>query len=250
MPSTSRGSAGLFFLGVLLAATAMVSCRAQVTNSGQTGARTGPDVAQLEALLPSAAQVGADYLALPEIDEDDDGDTGFDEAIERACPEVAARFGDDTGADRSDSVSRDYETSDGRSFVVQLTAYVGEGQWADRDDVAEFVELAASCEDIELADEETETVISLAVDGDDTHGEVGLTIEVTAHVTGVQVPFEFDLEMAARQFVVGDVGVFVTATGSIDPVTGASVPPDRDAVESVAARLVGELDRLGEPPHG
>jgi hypothetical protein len=207
---------------------------------------------QLEALLPTAEEVGSEY----ELDEssadgdDDDGDDEdeddeIDRQFEEACPGIAdLDFLDSGSGADDDAASATFTTEDDREVEVNLDPLLDE---LNEDNVDALVDALADCTDIEVTDEDGFTLaIDIRAERDDTFGDFGLRMDFEATVTAMG--FEIPLTFAGQAFSVDGIGVTISATSGIieddEAMELTPVPFDEDVLASVSelmAERVGSL---------
>ncbi len=152
---------------------------------GATGGNDHADAtpAQLEAILPTADDVGADY-ELDESDEDDstdndaDGD-GTDDDMADACPALAELSLEGSAADNEDEVTRSFTADDDRSVEVSLDPTPAD---LTEDKVAELVDAVNECGTVDLSDDESTMTMDLSAELDDSFGDYGVRLTIGANV--------------------------------------------------------------------
>lgn len=251
--STGRRKA---VLGLLIATVLVVaSCSKSVPSSGDTTttgagassttAAPGSSVseADLEGLLPTAEQVGADFSVDTEDDDTDDDDPAFDEALEQACPALAEVTDDDDG---DPDAERDFTTADDRSVSVSLAGDVATSDVPDEDALRRVVDVVADCDTISFPSDEIDFTVEINMELDDTFGDYGVIYTMDFLAESDQLPAPMEFGAVARMYVIGDVRVVVSATGNVDSTTLETIPPDVDIVDRLAEQLESDLGELLE----
>lgn len=200
------------------------------------------DVEALEALLPTTADVGADFREV--IDDDDDDDDGsFSAAIDESCPALGELVDDDEADDDGD-VGRDFETADGRTFTVDLKPGVSESNVPDEAALREVVDAVGDCDRIEFSSDGIDFAVGLAMELDDTFGDGGVVYAMHIVAGPPERPEALEFSAYARMFVLDDIRVVVSSMGSVDRATFETIPHDEDLVESISGQLEGDLGEL------
>lgn len=207
--------------------------------SSDEGSSSGSDATaeELVALLPTAEEVGGDYqLDDSGVDEgdDDSDDEEMDAQFEEACPGIAELEFLGQG-DGQPSAVASFSTEDDREIEVELDPAADE---LSGDNIDAIVEALADCKGVEVADEEMggSFTIDIAAERDDTYGDVGLRMDMTATIAlfGMEIPFSF----AGQAFSVDGIGVFVSATSGVledeENFEMTPVPLDEDVLASVS----------------
>lgn len=229
-------------------ATSTTGDSTETTTDDGTTTTEGSDAevttADLEALLPEAADIGSDYSDVTDEqdeDEDDDEDDGddsdMDAALEQACPE-ASEFFRDEDEDESDAAIRVFEAADGREIEVKLdpTPNPNFGE----DVMAGIIDAVNSCSTIEVEQDGFTMAIELEASADDTNGDRGVTMAMDAHMTHPQLTAPLELHYSARSYVLGSVSVSLSASDGVAGQTNADievVPGDHDLLELLAEQL-------------
>lgn len=250
-----RGRSGA--LAVVAALALVASCTKSVsttTNStvststvASTGTTTAPSTtpstavtlteADLEALLPTVADVGSGYRIAVDDDSGDDEESEMDDAMEQACPAFAALA--DSDADDAPDAERSFEAvaDDGRSIDVNLSGDLSTSTVPDRASMQQAIDAINACDTIETTSEGIHFTGTLSIRADDSHGDFGAVLEMKWVGEHEQLPGPIRLDAVMYLVAVGDVGMTVAAFGGTEPDTFASIPPDADVAEKLVGRL-------------
>lgn len=189
----------------------------------------------LEAILPTAEEVGKGYQVQPSTDDDSGSDDVTDAAIEAACPGLEEAFGD-IGDENEDSNVAEVAMLDqeGRGFEVKVNAE----PTLDPETVDEKIDMVNGCDVIKINDE-NDSDITIHVDAEriDDFGEVGvdLTMDMTVENDALSTPYE--ISFIGRTFLVGTVSVTVTVIDGGDPETFETIPADIDLLDEFSAEM-------------
>lgn len=229
---------------------------ASTTEAGDTTSTTGaepepddgptddgrPTDDELEALLPSASDIGDGYREVPSDDDDDDAPDEFDQALEDACPGAAEMMGDDDG-DPADKVERTFEADDGRTVAV---GFDRTPRNLDEDSLEEVIELVAGCGTINAEVDGFDMAIDLSVERDDAYGDRGAVMTAALTMDHPQLPAPIDMTMRARVFLVGPISVMVEVMDGVDDATFETIPGDTALLDTLPGDLeAGLADLLG-----
>ncbi len=209
----------------------------------------GPTPAQLIGALPTAVDLGPDWVeAPPEADEPDPAsgaEDPTDRAIADQCPELADLMGaepDDAADDDDDHVTRRFVDGDGRELSVELDPTPRMRTDAD---LEERVDATNRCDEVVVDDRDGVTTtlrFQAAVDPD--HGEQAVKFQA---VVEVSLPFEADpitLDLYGLAFRTGSVGVRISASDGLDPESLGVNRTDVELLASVSDRLEAAVDDL------
>ena len=86
--------------------------------------------------------------------------------------------------------------------------------------------------------------IEFEVQKDTDFGDVGIVMKMRVKVSGGSVPKPIEIEGGIRKFLVGEVGVTVTATSGLDSATFAAVPADYDVIDPLSEQLESDVTKL------
>lgn len=209
------------------------------TTEGSGGGEVSAD--DLEALLPDESDIGADYVG---TDLEDDEPSESDDEVAAACPE-AAQFMNETGED--DRVGRQFETEDNREIEVKLDPTPSEN--FDEDTIDTVIDAVNACDVIELENNGINMEMSLDAQRDDTYGDLGVVMRMTALMDHPDFPAPVTLTFSNRAFVVGSVSVSLSATDGLTGATAAEIeliPGDHQILEDLAERLETDVADLQE----
>lgn len=215
---------------------------------------SGVALSDLEAILPTEADLGGDYVATAD-DADDDGsddetdpeleaDDASDDAFLEACPAAAElEFLDDVGDDDEQAVAG-FETEDQREIEVSLAPQAPAAFSGDNLDT--IVDALSDCGTIEVEEDGTKITFTITAERDDTYGEDGLRLDMDASFE--LMGMALDLTFVGRAFTIGDVGVFISGTSGLATEDGSfeatTVPVDADLVEELAALMEERVGAL------
>lgn len=197
---------------------------------------------QLEAIMPTADDIGNGYA--PKAPEAEDDDVVSDAAMEEACPEateLAAQLG--TDEESTNVVEREFETEDGRQIQIALNP---EAEALAGDDLTDLIAAVNECDAVEISGDDADTTMTFGMAEDDRWGDQGFEVTIGVHVEGDQLPQPLDLELHGVGYRLGTVGVTVFATDGVDETTFAAVPADVELASELAADLEPEIEALLE----
>ncbi|HET8930742.1 MAG TPA: hypothetical protein VFN21_08805 [Acidimicrobiales bacterium] len=249
--STGRRKAGL---GLLIATVLVVaSCSTSVSSSDDATTTSGapastttapnPELteADLQGLLPTAEQVGADFRV--DSDEDDDDDNPFGDALDDACPALAELSDDD---DSDADAEREFSSADDRTVTVSLADDVANSQVPDEAALDEVVDAVDDCGTISFTSDGIDFTAGIDMELDDAFGDFGVIYTMDFRAESAQLPAPMVFDAVARMYVMGDVAVVVSALGSVDSTTLETIPADADIVDRLAEQLESDLGELLE----
>jgi hypothetical protein len=215
---------------------------APTTAPSSTAGSSSVTVGDLEELLPTAAQVGADYTV--DASTDDGNDPAMDAALKKSCPKAASLM-NDMSHDKP-SADRTFKTDDDRSFEVELKPdstlldKVNDGVQLD-----EYISAINDCDVISYTDSDgVHYEVEFQVQKDTEFGDLGIMMKMRVKASGGPIPKPVEFEGGFRKFLVGDVGVSVSATSGIDSATFESVPADYELIDPMSKRLEGDVGEL------
>ena len=205
--------------------------------------------AELKSLLPTAAEIGTGYVAVPE-GSDDDSSSDFEDAMKDACPELAK-----VSSEMSNMFTVAYRTeptSVGRSFVDGAYRTVdvsidGGGQFIpDLDTLDKLVTAYNECDTITVPDPAIggQQDIQIQASPDDHYGDLGMVLSLKIDVHGGKLAGSVELQGHVRMFQKDDVGVSITTADGIDPSTGLIIAVDYDLAARLAQRIQTDIARL------
>lgn len=201
----------------------------------------------LEAILPTAADIGPDY----EVKEDDDDvyesttttapgeEDPTEAALREACPKAAEL---DLMSDEAneDEVGVEFATEDDRGIEVTLDPTpVG----IDDDTIDDIVEAFNDCGVVEFEDPDSGSMtMELSAERLDGVGDFGIEIRLDTALTLFGVPITIGFH--GYLFDVDGVGVSVTSSDGLDPGTFESVEGDDDLLPGLAAEMEQRVEAL------
>lgn len=195
---------------------------------------------QLEAILPTAADLGPEWTldelvgAGEAVDDDEadelDPDDPADAAIAEACPEAAALdFGDDSSPE---DVSATFSTDEDLGMEVSLGPVPSR---FTEDGLDEVIDALAACTDIDLEQDGIPMSMDIGAERSDEYGDYGARInfDIGFSVMGQ----ELSLTLVGNLFVVDGVAVGVVATSGFDQVVGEPVDAPLDLLADLSAEM-------------
>ncbi len=199
----------------------------------------GPTSADLEDLLPAAADLGDDWT-LDDTREDSDEDDATDKALEEQCPGVAALTLTDD--DDGDEVKANFLNTDNSGMEVSLTPSAND---LSDDDLEAAIEAINDCDEVTLTDsDDITTTFTFSADLDPEYGDQGIRLEAEVTVEGGTIPQPVTLMVYAVFFRYGAVGVAVTGTDGIDEATFEPIDVDTDLLLELADALDQQVSDL------
>lgn len=202
--------------------------------------------ADLEKLLPKAADVGGDYRVVSGTDgKSSSEDAAIDDAIKQACPELAdvMKAPKDSASDPN-TVSRDFDTEDGRSVGVELKAGLKSSSVPDRAAMKKLVDGVSKCGTVKFDSSGISFSGTLLMQADDSIGDFGAVLKMTWTGVSDELPKPLVIDALIRMVAVGDVGVTISAFGGVDTTTMEGIPVDADIVDRLAKDLAGSVGSL------
>lgn len=185
-------------------------------------------VADLEALLPTASEVGGTYEV--EGDDGDDGDAATEQAVEKACPGIYELFDDTANAAAEVSM----EDADQRGFEVRLSPTPR----IDEDTVDEQIDAINRCDTITLTDENgSDLSMDLSARRTDDFGDLAVTFSADLSIDNDALRAPLTIRLAQRSFVVGPVSVNVNITDGLDEATLENLPGDVDLLDEYSTEM-------------
>ncbi|CAN5515333.1 hypothetical protein BH10ACT1_BH10ACT1_32570 [soil metagenome] len=196
----------------------------------------GPTSDDLEAILPTAADIGSGWS----VDPDDDGDsTQTDDQLDEQCPDVAAL---EDLSDEDLDVEQDFTNDDNQQVVVKLNP---SARAVSDDELDEYVDAANACTGSIVDDEDgTTTKFAFDVSRTDEFGDQGIQIEGTITVSGGGLPKPVTITIYNLNYRIGSVSVEVSGQDGIDGATYASVPFDPDLLVTLGRDLESQVSEL------
>ena len=205
------------------------------------GASGGSDPAakvtnvQLKGTLPKAADIGAPYVLDTSKDDNSTKDPG-DKAIDKACPDAKALFGN-SGSSKDQSVK--FKTDDNRSIEVDAGH---NDQGITNAKVDSFVAAINKCKPITYTDQGSTFTGTLGAKRDDSYGDFGMaiTFDLGTTVSGVSIEIHLKGNLWVRNGLSGGVVV----TSGFDQSTFANVKGDFDKIPALAQAEDAKLKAL------
>lgn len=222
-----------------------------VTTAPPTSTRA-LDAADLEKLLPTAAEIGPGYVIDPSGGEDAGGasDQQWDQAMRDACPDLY-----ELSSDFSQMFTVAYRrnpTTAGRSFLdiyerkVAVELSDGGDFVLTKDLLDRMIAAMNSCKVIRVTDADTGSEMSMEVraNPDTRFGDLGMVTKLDIEVSGPRLPRPVRLNGHVRMFQVGDTAVSITTVDGFDPKTLRTVAVDFLLPSRLAERLEGDIEDL------
>ncbi|QXC62804.1 hypothetical protein KSP35_08505 [Aquihabitans sp. G128] len=196
------------------------------TTEGTDPGGDDPTTSDLEAILPTADDLGAGWTASTESDDGQE-----DTTIEDQCPEAAALIPTDD-EDDSDHAKAHFQTSDGREVSVELTP---EAKQLGKDDLEQYATALNDCKP-EITDPDTglKTAFAFDVTPTDAYGDAALQIEATVTLSGDALPKTIELMLYSLVYRTGSVGVEISGQDGVDDATAAVKAFDPDLLIKLA----------------
>ena len=219
---------------------------ASTTTSGDGPVPTTEDaeptevtVADLEALLPTAADVGQGYRV--KTDEGgDDSDKEVEAALAEACPGIEEAFVN-VGAKEDNAATVSMEDGNTRLFEVKLNASPN----ISPETLDEQIATVNGCDPFTYdAGGGSDITMKMAAGRSDDFGEaeVNFTLELT--IENDDLPAPVRVRFTSRTFLVGSVSATVTVSDGIDDATFETIPGDTDLVDQYSYEMQNRLTDL------
>ena len=218
------------------------------TTADDKGAGQPPTAKQLIAILPKAADIGADYKVTKTetgsgtadtTTTTDPEDAELDAEMKEKCPAFAELDQSLRGSDNDDEVTRTYATEDDREIEIELdptpTTFTEEN-------IDKLVDAINGCGTIEFSASGVDLSMKLKAKRNDSIGDFGVDLSMEAQFQMMGMPME--LGFTGRFFSIDGVGVSVTASGGFDPESGATVKGDTDLLEPISKQLESAVGSL------
>lgn len=243
MKSSPRSWRHLLVAGVLT--VTIVSCSTSGGDTDATGTTIGGDVevtvADLEAILPTAEEVGRGYQVQPSTGDDESADDDTTEAaVEAACPGMEGAFGD-LGGDNTDASEVSMLDADNRGFEVKINAAPG----LSPETLDEQVATINGCGVIDFTnDDGSDITIILGAERTDDFGEVAVnfTMDMTVDHESLAAPYE--IGFVSRSFRVGSLSSTIMVVDGGDPATMEAFPAHNDLLDEYSAEMETRLTDL------
>lgn len=190
----------------------------------------GPTSDDLEALLPSAADIGDGWKV--DTSDDDSDSSALDKAIEEQCPDATALATDDD--ESTDSVKRSYVDGADRQIQVELSPSAME---VEDDFLDELVTAINDCPDVTFTEGTVTTSLDLEAQTSEDYGDQAVQLHVAASITEASLSEPVTLDLYALVFRTEEVGVRITASDGLDSDTLEVTPSDGDQLTALADNL-------------
>ena len=217
------------------------------TTSGSTettattkGHGAAPTLAELQAILPKASDIGTGYT-LQGDDSSDDSSDETDKQLEEACPGISKLEFLGQGQSDGSTATANFATEDDREVDVELDPTPTH---LTADNVDQIVSTLDGCKDVKVSDDSSGFSIQMSISArrEDGYGDFGMRMDMQATVSamGLEIPLTF----AGHAFSVDGVGVYVSATSGVDDSGNdiRPIPYDADILDSVSSLME---DRVG-----
>lgn len=210
------------------------------TDPPETTTTTDPDdgqvtAADLESILPTAADIGSQFDEAPADDADDDDPDPIGDAIDGQCPDITD-LGDD---DEDDRVSANFEDDEGRTVTVELSPSAKE---RDPEELAEYLDVINECVDVTASDDQYDYIISFKASEEKALGEQAIRLASIVTISGGDLEAPLSLTNYAYNFRVGTVGARVG--GSDGTVGSERAEFDATDLDPIAQDLEDRIDEL------
>lgn len=202
--------------------------------------------ADLEAILPTAADVGNGYVLGEDDEAEDDDESDADDtdaAFEEACPALNELEFD---GEEVEGPSRTFEVpGDEREISVQLS--LDPTVFAE-DEIDDLIAAFDECGQVDITDDESGMGISfeLAAERSDEFGDYGMQLDLDASFAFFGAPIE--IQLRGLIFGLNGVGVFISAASGMDEGESGfeltPVPLDEDVLLEVAALMEERVGAL------
>lgn len=225
-------------------ALAVVSCTTSGSNDSADPTTTEPSgrdftTSELQAILPTAAEVGQGYRVKPDTGGGNNNDVEVEAALTAACPgieEAFANFGteDDDGTENENVVEVSMEDDDERGFEVKVNAEPS----LDPATVDGQIDVINGCEPFTFdGGDGSDITMTMQADRTDAFGEVAVDFTLELLIENDQLPVPVDLTFASRSFLVDTVSVTVTVSDGLDTKAFETIGRDTDLLEEFSAEM-------------
>lgn len=203
-------------------------------------------VADLEAALPEASDIGPDYTVKADSADSGNSDAG-DEAIKKSCPEAAELIDLDRDVDRA---RRKFETNDNRGVEVELEPGASTTEQWSKTNLESLMNAVNGCDPISYVDSGMNVEMKLNGTFDSNFGEHSGTLTIDATLSGVSPTGSgsLELKMVGRIFIVGDVAVMINVSSGADEQMQA-VPGDFELLDPLSKQMEKAVTDLQAAQH-
>lgn len=209
-----------------------------------TGGTSDLTIDDLEAILPSASDVGSGWTARPDDessgDDTDDDPDATERALEEKCPELA-----DLTAELDDPAQGERDT--GRVYSgpddLQLQVGLKLDATSDVQGMVDSVEAMDACS-VTVTEDGTTSSIDFDARADGSRGDGGVAIDATIRLEDAMLSKPLELQLHMVVFLVDDVGVFVGATDGLSDADFTVVPSDPELLGDVADLMENRVEDL------
>ena len=199
----------------------------------------GPSSSDLEALLPTADDLGPDWSVDDSV-VDSAEDDASDKALDEQCPDAAALT--QNGSDKEDEVKANFQNDDSSAMEVSLTSSATD--LSDKD-LQTAVDAINDCDDVTVTDSDgVTTTFSFEADLDPDYGDQGIRLQAEVTLDGGTIPQPVSLMVYAVFFRYGSAGVSITGTDGIDQETFETIDVDTDLLLQLADDLDQQVSDL------
>lgn len=202
------------------------------------------ELAALEALLPQAADIGPGYVVVEGSLFGGSGDDGVDGSfgdlletqMQEKCPDAFAIMSAEDGSASPDAVQREYTGPNGEDFGILLE---NDDAITDRTAFDAMIAAISLCETLTITEPETGLIMNVTFDAepDDTYGDWGGIMRLQMSQIHPTFPAPVTAWYESHMFMVGSVGVTVTAADGVLPNSLEVMPRNSERMASMAASL-------------
>ena len=204
---------------------------------------------ELEAILPTAEDIGPAYTVKADDGGDDEDDVTTttepgeqdpnEAAFDKACPKAKELDLMDDEVNE-DEVGVEFETEDDRGIEVTLDPTPGT---MDEDSLDQIIEAFNDCGVVEFEDPQSGPVkMELSAKRLDDLGDFGVEVKLDTELTLFGVPISVGFH--GYLFSVDGVGVTVTSSTGLDPSTFGTVPGDDDLLPTISDEMETRVKTL------
>lgn len=207
--------------------------------------------AELESLLPTAAEIGAGYSVVTmDAAATEQADEAWNKATRDACPELYEVSSDFAQlftvayGQTPTFVQRVYADAASRGVEVDLTD--GGDFIPTEEQLDKIIAATNSCDTIRLSDEQTGSDVSmkLRANPDSHYGDLGMVMTMDIERKNPLLPRTVKTSGHVRTFQRGATTVSITTVDGIDLTTLRAVPVDYRLAAELAEELDAEIKQL------
>jgi len=234
--ATSCGSSGGSDASTTTTAKASTTTQAKTTTTAVNDDR--PTKADLEAILPTAADIGAGWTLDTSTD---DSSSAQDKAMDAQCPALKDLGTTNDVADKN-KVKHSFTNAAGEQIEVSLS---NDADKVDQAELAKKIEAVNSCGPITSTSDGVNTTIVLQAKANDAYGDFGVQMQAKVTLESEQLPQPVELNLYGLMFRSGTVGVSITGFDGLDQTTLKVTPVDTDALVAQAEAMQSAVKNLG-----